>query len=144
MATEKGIVTHINSKTAWVEAEKSSACEGCSSRDSCHLIDDGSGKMMKVEALNPVDAKVGDRIMLSFETESLMKISFLLYIFPIICMFAGAFTGQMIASAFNINESALSAFLGILFLAGSLFFVKSKGNKMAKRDEYKPRIIKIL
>ena len=45
---------------------------------------------MEVDAVNSVGAQVGDRIMLYFETGSLLKATFLLYIFPILCMLLGA------------------------------------------------------
>jgi len=97
-----------------------------------------------VEAINEAGAQVGDRIIISIETASLLKASFLLYVFPILLMVAGAIIGQMSGPLFNIDPSAFSAVVGFLFFFISFWFVKSRGNRMARKNEYKPKIIRIL
>ena len=99
---------------------------------------------MEVEAINEAGAQIGDRIVLSIETASLLKASFLLYVFPILLMIAGAFIGQKTAPMFDIDPSLFSAVIGFLFFFISFWFVKSRGNTMAKKNEYKPKIIRIL
>ncbi|MCU0556523.1 MAG: SoxR reducing system RseC family protein [Desulfobacterales bacterium] len=138
MATEEGFVIKLESATtARVKTNKKSACAGCASRKSCN----GMGDDMEVEALNPAGAQVGDRILLRIETGSLLKATFLLYLFPIICMLVGAVIGQLYASLIGFDASAL---LGFLFFFLSILFVKFKGNRMATRSSYRPKIVKIL
>lgn len=140
MATEEGIVIELESTTAWVKTTKSSACKGCASRDSCHA----AGNEMKVEAINVAGAQVGDRVVLSFKTSSLLKATFLLYVFPILFMIFGAIIGQKIAPLFDMNASAFSAITAFLFFFISVLFIKSKANKLAKKNEYRPKIVRIL
>jgi sigma-E factor negative regulatory protein RseC len=102
------------------------------------------GNEMEVEALNPARAQVGDRILLRIETASLLKATFLLYLFPIICMLLGAVIGQRTAPLLKWDVSALSALLGFLFFFLSIAFVKFKGNRMATQNAYRPKIVKIL
>ena len=64
----------------------------------------GGGNDMEVEAINEVQAQVGDHVILNFETASLLKATFFLYVFPIIFMFAGALTGQKMVLALNVDE----------------------------------------
>jgi sigma-E factor negative regulatory protein RseC len=142
MATEKGIVTKINSTTAWVKTTKTHACEGCASRGSCNAM--GGGKEMEVEALNHAGAKVGETVVLSFETSPLLKATFMLYVLPVLFLIAGAFLGNKIAPVLHLNESSLSVITGFLFFGIVVMYVKSKGNKMAQKDEYRPKIIKII
>jgi hypothetical protein len=52
---------------------------------------------MEVEAINTARARVGDRIVLNIQTGSLLKATFLLYVFPILAMIAGAVLGQTVA-----------------------------------------------
>ena len=99
---------------------------------------------MEVEALNEAGAKVGDRIVLLFETSSLLKATFLLYVFPILLLLAGAFLGQAIAAHTNMNPSGLSAITGFSFFIAAVLFIKVRANKMALKQEYRPKIIKIL
>lgn len=142
MATEEGIVLKIDTDTAWVKTKKSKSCEGCSSKGFCHAT--GSQDEMEVQAINAAGGKVGDRVMLNFDTSSLLKASFLLYVFPIICMLAGAFVGMELAPRLDINSSKLSAIFGFLFFGLSVLFVKTTGNRMAQKDAYRPKIIRIL
>ena len=142
MATEQGVVLRTESETAWVKTVRSSACEGCTARGSCHTT--GSGEDMEVKAINSVGAGVGDRIVLSFETSSLLKATFLIYVFPIILMIAGAVIGQMLAPFIEFSPSALSVLLGFAFFFSALFIIKARANKMAKKNAYQPKITRII
>ena len=142
VATEKGIVIKIDSNTARVRTTKSSGCESCTAKHSCNAT--GTGQEMEVDAVNEVGARVGDRIMLYFETGSLLKATFLLYIFPILCMLIGAALGHWFSLKNGMNPSAPAAAAGFLFLILSFIFVRSRANKLAENDRYRPKIIKIL
>ena len=99
---------------------------------------------MEVEAINHAGAQVGQKVVLSFDTSPLLKATFLLYVFPIIAMIIGAFVGQHLAPNFNVDASFLSAIFGFLFFGLTMLFVRSKGNKLAKKDEYRPKIIRVI
>ena len=127
---------------AWVKTEKSNACEGCASRDSCGNPD--GGKEMEVEAVNRVNAKTGDLVMISFGTAPLIKVYTLVYIFPILALLAGAILGQWLSDYVSIDESLLSLILGLLFFGGAFFIIKFGSNRMAKQDDYRPIVLRIL
>lgn len=144
MATEEGVVTKIESATtAWVKTTRSGACKACSARSSCHSLGGGENET-EVEAINQAGAQIGQKVVLGFDTSPLLKATFLLYMFPILTMIAGAFIGQQLAIDFHLDPSFLSAVFGFLFFGLTLVFVRSKGNKLAKRDEYRPKIIRII
>jgi len=140
VATEQGVVLKVGADTAWVKASKSTACEGCASKGSCTAM----GEDMEVEALNIVGAKQGDRIVLTFETSPLLKASFFLYVFPILCMVAGAITGMHIAPKLDLDPSGSSAVSGFLFFFIAAFIVKIKGNQMSAKAKYRPKITRII
>jgi len=142
VATEQGIVTKTDSSAAWVKTIKTGACKGCSARGSCHSL--GNNAEMEVEAINEAGARVGDRIVLLFETGSLLKATFLLYVFPILLLIAGAALGQEIAPHVDFNPSGLSALTGFSFFIAAVLIVKVRANKMALKKEYRPKIVKIL
>jgi sigma-E factor negative regulatory protein RseC len=142
MATEHGIVIRTDSREAWVKTVKSGSCEGCTARGACHSLSD-SGEV-EVNAINEVGAKVGDRIVLNFETSSLLKATFLLYVFPILLLIIGAAIGQETAPYFNFNPSGFSAIIGFSFFFAAVLVIKVKANKMAKKNEYRPKIVKVL
>ena len=142
LATEQGVVLRTDSQTVWVKTVRSGACEGCSAKGSCHTM--GGGQDMEVKALNTAGARVGDRIVLSYETPSFLKATFLIYVFPIILLIAGALLGQMLAASLDLNPTAISIILGFAFFFIALIIVKSRANKMAPKNEYQPKVIKIL
>ena len=140
MATEQGLVIKTMDRTALVQTKRSEACEGCSSKGSCHTKEND----MEVEAVNQIGAKVGDDVMIQIQTRPFLKATFLLYLFPILCMIFGAVLGEKLASRFGYDKSALSAILGFACFFISIWIVKSKGKKMEDDESYKPKIIRIL
>jgi len=142
LATEQGIVVKTDSGAAWVKTIKSGACKGCTARGACHS--QGNNAEMEVQVLNEAGAKVGDRIVLLFETSSLLKATFLLYVFPILLLLIGAVVGQEMAPLIDFNPSGLSAITGLSFFIAAVLFIKARANKMALKKEYRPKIIKIL
>ncbi|HPA13884.1 MAG TPA: SoxR reducing system RseC family protein [Desulfobacterales bacterium] len=141
MATEKGIVTRVDSTTAWVKTMIDAACSSCDAKHFCdaHKVED-----REVEALNFAGAQKGDEVVIDCHTSSLLKISFLLYVFPILCMILGAVIGQNISSFFYFGEIPSSLIFGFSFFIIAVLFVKNKGNKLTQKSEYRPKIIKII
>ncbi|MGA6926909.1 MAG: SoxR reducing system RseC family protein, partial [Desulfosarcina sp.] len=113
----------------------------CSSRHACQV--EGGGKEMEVEAINTADAGVGDRIVLSVSSGALMKASFLLYVFPILAMIAGAVIGQTAAVMWDKNPSGLSALSGFLFFGLAFAVIRITGRRLSHDTRYQPEIIKI-
>jgi sigma-E factor negative regulatory protein RseC len=142
MPTEQGIVTKVESTTAWVTTKKTDACNSCGAKSACHVV--GGGKEMEVEAINNAGAKVGQKVVLSFETSPLLRATFLLYVFPILVLLGGALIGDKMAPRFGFDASIFSAIIGFFFFGISILFVRSMGNKMAKKDAYRPKVMKIL
>jgi sigma-E factor negative regulatory protein RseC len=143
LATAEGIVIKVNSSTAWVKCTRSAACESCKAKDFCDTVG-GSDDDVEIEAINAAKAKVDDRVTISFKTSSLLKVSFLVYMVPVLFLILGVVIGDKIAAIFNYDQSIFSVLAGLLFLLAAFFFVKTKGSKMSKKDEYKPKIIRIL
>ena len=145
MATEDGIVTKIgaqSAQTAWVKTVQSSACKSCSARHSCSQ--DSKGKEREVEAVNMVGARVGDRIQISIDDGALLKATFLLYVFPIICMLIGGLAGHRWGSSMGINPSPVSAVIAVLCFLGAMFIVRLRAGRMALKLEYRPKITRII
>ena len=141
MVTEKGIVTKVDSTNVWIKTTKTGACESCSAKSSCHTL--GGGKEMEVEVKNTAGAKVGDNVVIGFESGPLLKLSFMIYIFPIFSMILGAAIGQKIAPDYNFDPSTLSVIFAFLFFFFAFLAIKIMGKKLADKREYQPRIIRI-
>jgi sigma-E factor negative regulatory protein RseC len=98
---------------------------------------------MEVEALNTVGARVGDEIVLNLDTGPLLKATFLLYVFPILCMIAGAVVGHRLALSRGWDPSGLSAVISLAALGVSFFLIRLRGNALARKNAYKPQIVRI-
>ena len=142
MATEQGIVIKADSNAAWVKTVKTGDCAGCTARGSCHSL--GNSGEREVEAINVAGAREGDRILLLFETSSLLKATFLLYVFPILLLVVGAVLGQTMAPQLDFSPSGMSLLTGSTFFLAAVLIVKIRANKMARKQEYRPKVIKIL
>lgn len=144
MATEEGIVIRINgqaSHTAWVRTSQSSACKSCSSRHSCNPE---KGQEREVEAINLVGAQVGDRIQISIETGSLLKATFLLYIFPVFCMLCGGLAGNRLGAVMGLAPSPAAALFAAISFVGAMGVVRLRAGRMAMKSEYRPKITRII
>ena len=95
-------------------------------------------------AINEAGARVGDRIVMQFQTSSLLKVTFMLYVLPILLLIIGAVIGQQLSPVIQINSSTSSIIVGFLFFGATVWIIKSKANRMATQNQYQPKIIKIL
>jgi len=141
LVTEKGTVTKVGSDTAWVKTIRSTACESCTSKETCNTM--GGGNEMEVEVINSAKAKVGENVVVAFETGSLFKLSFLIYVFPIISMILGAVVGEKIAPAYQMDPSILSVLLAFLFFTFAFLIIKMTEKRLASKSEYRAKIIRV-
>lgn len=142
MATEQGLVIRVDRTGTWVKTGTSEVCESCSSKGACHML--GGGKAAEVQVLNPIGAGIGDRIVLKMDNSRLFKATFLVYMFPILMLILGALAGEGIARSAGLHSSAPPALLGFGGLAAGLLIMRVLANRLAQKDEYRPRIVKIL
>ena len=146
MATEQGIVVKAGlphrDNMALVRTVRSSACEACSARGQCNP--NIKGKDSEVEAVNLVNAKAGDIIQISMDNAALLKATFLLYVFPIICMLIGAFVGHSVGKAMASNPSTISALVGITCFIAAMVLVRKQAGYMALKLKYQPKITRIV
>ncbi len=139
MITEEGFVTKkTGAATAWVKTVPNSACKSCAAHGSCEAAKEG-----EVEAINEAGANEGDFVIVGFESGSLVKVAMMLYIFPVICMLAGAIAGSMLAPDYGMDESALSAIFAFSAFIISFIFIRLTNEKMFGSSKYKAKIIRI-
>jgi hypothetical protein len=56
----------------------------------------------------------------------------------------GAALGQEIALSINLDPSGFAALMGFSFFFAAVLIIKIRANKMAQKNEYHPKIVKIL
>ncbi len=142
MVTEEGIITGTTSSTAWVKTVRSSACEACEAKDSCH--ESSHSREMTVEVDNTLNADIGDRVAIGFRTGPLLQLTFMLYVFPIILLIAGAALGQAVAPMLHTDQSLTSLFTGIACFAAAFLIIRRLNNKLASQKKYMPFLLRIV
>jgi sigma-E factor negative regulatory protein RseC len=140
MITENGIVTNANSSTAWVKTTRSSACESCSSRETCGTAE--GQKEMTVTVKNTLHVEEGDHVVIGLETRPILFLTFLLYVFPIILLIMGALIGDSLAPALKMNPSFVSMISGLLFFGLAFYIIRKKNESLSKKEAYKPFLVR--
>ena len=141
MALEEGIITRTIGDTAFIRTQRTTACEGCSERHTCHSM--GNAKEIEIEVANPVRATAGDTVVVAFKTSQLVLLSFMLYVFPIIAMVVGAVFGNSIAENFGGDPSIFAAVFGFLFFGIAMAAIKLKDTQAKRTGKYRPVIVQI-
>ena len=141
MAKETAIVTGIDGEYAMVRTQRTDGCAACSEKNLCSAL--GGGKDMEFAALNPAGANPGDTVLLDFKAVRLLQLSFLLYIFPIGVLVAGAVIGDALAPAYGIDASAGAAGLGFASFFMAIGVILLLERKARKSDKYKPVVISV-
>ncbi|KPA17431.1 Positive regulator of sigma(E), RseC/MucC [Candidatus Magnetomorum sp. HK-1] len=144
MATEEGYVFKITPEnTAWIRTQRKKTCEHCETRDECQTMGNKQ-EDMEVELPNYIGADVGDRVVLSMPTGSLIYLSFLMYVAPIIVMIMGGILGQELARRFQMDETGFSVLFSFLFFGLSIVCIRLYSNVMTKNNKYKPKLTRII
>lgn len=118
MIETEAVVVKIVHGVAYVQAERRSSCSGCS-ESSCgtSVLANFFGQRTPLyRASNEVGAKVGDRVMVGMNESALFKGTLLLYLFPLLLLFAGAAVGSALAVGAEVKDgySVAGAFIGLV------------------------------
>ncbi len=111
-------------------------------KDSCDLETRG----IETEAVNLVDAKVGQKVRIYVKTFTYVKGILVLYILPVFALLTGAVLGRAYLPAYfkGSSSDALSAAGAFLLFFVSLLLAKLLSGKMEKKKEHKPVIESIV
>ena len=109
----KATVTSIDGAFATVEAERTSACDGCHKAEEggcsvCSLM--GSDRKIATRANNPLGAKIGDRVLIESKTSRMLWYGALVFILPIVvALLAWGIVSQFTSA---IATPAIAALIG--------------------------------
>ncbi|SCZ78382.1 positive regulator of sigma(E), RseC/MucC [Acidaminobacter hydrogenoformans DSM 2784] len=98
---------------------------------------------MSVEVMNPIGAEVGTKVEIELADEKVLTAAFIVYVIPMIALFAGIGLVQLVFSQLK-NVEVLSAIAGISLMV--LTFLIIRRNDKARREggKYEMEISKIL
>ena len=146
MITENAIIVAIENNQTWIETQRKSACGQCSANKGCGtsvLSKVIGNKFSKMKAINNINAKVGDEVVVGLNESSLLKGAFVTYMLPLLFLFMFSFVGQVVAQNIGVANKELVvivfAVLGFLF---GMKRVKVFSNSIEKDENYQPVILK--
>lgn len=94
-------VVALNGERAWVEAESQSACGGCSAAKGCGTKSISryfGNRTAPLEIVNDFNGLVGDRIEVGIKNSTVIKVSALIYLVPMIGLAGGAALGELLSA----------------------------------------------
>lgn len=137
MNREEGIITRTEGETAWVKVRRSSMCEVCNNKVICNTLSDGN--TMEAEVYNPLNGRIGDRVEFMISTSSLLKITSLLYIIPVVFLLAGSILGY----GFFSPPEFYALIFGLSGFSLSYFVIRFISRIMVQKRKFTPEIIRI-
>jgi len=103
-----------------------------------------SGKEVFIEVSNKLNARAGDHVEISVPGSSLVKMSFIVYLLPVIALVAGAYGGGIWAEYYDLDPSLLSLVSGIC-ATGLVFYLLRLFDRSGKiSSKYAIRMTRIL
>jgi len=138
--TKTGVVKAVHGRIALVVTQLEAECESCKAKHACSSLG-GSGANMEVRARNTAWAQVGDIVTISIGSASFLKVTFIVYMVPILALAGGALCGYLLANLLTADKDILVGTLGAIGLFGSFFWLKKKANQLSKKHEFVPEII---
>lgn len=141
---EHGIVVQKKGNTAVIKAQRSTSCDNCASKKSCHS-GAGADNDILIEAEDSFGAKVGDRVVFSVSAGSVLKAGMLLYLFPIVSFIGGLVLGQAVLTGYlpGYNGDLVAGATGALFLALAFIGLKFYGVLTARNNSFRPRVLRV-
>lgn len=140
---ENGIVRNVSTGTALVMTVRSEACDACGAKGACEIMG-GETSNMLVEVEDPIGVRPGQTVEISMETASFLQTTFLTYMVPVIALLAGALLGKYLGPDMGLSETG-AAVLGALVLgAAAMFAALTLGRKMGEKDNFRPKIRRII
>ena len=112
-----GLVVEVKEDKAVVAVKRHDVCSKCGG---CGVAASGRGET-QLEALNKVNATVGQTVKIYSDTSHILKASFMVYIVPLLALLAGLFIGQQLEGSAGLRRDVL---LGAGFLLIAYFRVR--------------------
>ena len=143
MIEEEGVVVSVRGNMARVRTQRSATCESCGGISFCELESQGRAE---VEALNPVNARVGDRVRIAIRPQVFLRGSMLLYGVPLMALLVGAILGKLLAQIWLPGDDPDLWALGfaLLSLAGAYGFMRRYNERLRRDAAYRPVVTEIL
>ena len=141
---EHGIVVEKKERIAIIRAERTTSCDNCSSKKSCHSPGAVDNEIL-IEAEDPIGVKTGDRVVFAVSAGSVLKAGFLLYLLPIAFFIGGVVLGQTVLAGGlpGYNPDLVTGVTGLVFLGAAFLGLKVYGSLSERKGSLRPRVLRV-
>jgi len=108
------IVVDVMNNDALVRGRRASACGQCAGKSACGTLGSWTERFSEMRVANPVDAKVGDEVVVRVPDGMLLRAATRLYGIPMLGFFAMGFLVRYLAFRFEVASPELWAAGGAL------------------------------
>ncbi|MDY6826139.1 MAG: SoxR reducing system RseC family protein [Bacillota bacterium] len=138
-----GVVTQTNDERAKVSLQRHLACKNCGR---CGMLSGSGGKDVVIEALNPIKAQPGQRVMLESDDRQVLFVAFMLYVVPLVGLVAGIFAWLKAAASlgFTENQELISVAIGFGVMIIAFILIRIWDNRVKDDPKYKPVITTLI
>lgn len=143
MIEERGRVLSVEHDAVWVETLRRSACDSCQARNGCGqsvLQRLGLGARSGfIRVLNPQQRhrfRVGDEIVIGIPEHAVLHGSFMVYLVPLVMLFAGALLAHFLGAAEGLIILAGFSGMGVGFAA-----VHWHGRYLGRHSTFVPHVL---
>lgn len=141
---EHGIVVRKNGQTAVIKAQRSTSCDSCSSKKSCHS-GAGQDNDILIEAEDTIGTNIGDRVVFSASAGSVLKAGALLYLLPVVFFIGGVVFGQAVLAGIlpDYNTDLVAGVTGAVCLGLAFLGLKAYGALSERKGSLRPRVLRV-
>lgn len=134
-----GLVLKTSADTATVNLQRHLTCENCGK---CGILSGSGRRDITVEALNPIQAQSGQRVILETDDRQILFISFMLYLVPVAALLAGIFLGLAAAGRLNLtmNHELFAVCTGLVMMVVVFTLIRLWDRSVKNNPKYKPVI----
>ncbi|MCK4258606.1 MAG: SoxR reducing system RseC family protein [Halanaerobiales bacterium] len=131
------VIRIVDEKMAEIELCRHSACGKCGQ---C-----SHGENTRFEVHNPIQAQVGDVVVLKMETRHLLTAVMMVYMLPLVTLIVGYGLGSWFNSLLKIWQGEGFAIItGLIFMGLTFVGVKFYDRKLGLKSGFHPEIIKVI
>ena len=132
---QEGFILSIKGDIAHVRVAPNADCGTCGSCETSHV---------ELYAYNAVNAKIGRKVRFTMANDNMIKIAFMIFIFPLFSIFAGIYSGTELASHYGLNSNVMSFLGAVIFLAAAVFIVYLYDKKFKHNKKKFPQVIEVV
>lgn len=135
-----GLVTENKGDTALVNLQRHLTCESCGR---CGLLSGVNKREIIIEALNPIGAEKGQRVLLESDDNQVIFLSFMLYLVPVAALAVGIILWMSVVAPYlglDGGQELQAVAVGFGLMALVFLLLRIWDNRVKDNPRYKPVI----